>query len=100
MAAASIESTARELTETAGSEREAAVRLHDFVRDRIRFGLTHRFDDATPEQTLAAGVGHCNPQGRLLVSLLRAVDIPARLHFVWIRMEVLRGLFPPVFSGA
>jgi hypothetical protein len=94
-----VKSIARELTQDAASQSEAAIRLHDFVRDSIRFGVTHRFDDATPEQTLEAGVGHCNPQGRLLVALLRAVDIPARMHFVWIRMEVLRGLFPPLFSG-
>lgn len=95
----SVKSIALDLTKDVTNEREAAVRLHDFVRDSIRFGVTHRFDDATPEQTLEAGAGHCNPQGRLLVALLRALDIPARMHFVWIRMEVLRGLFPPLFSG-
>lgn len=99
MTSRSVKSVAQQLTQSAGSQREAAVLLHDFVRDSIRFGVTHRFDDATPKQTLEVGVGHCNPQSRLLVELMRAVDIPARMHFVWIRMEVLHGLFPPLFSG-
>ena len=36
-------------------KRANAVRLHDYVRDQIRFGFTARFDAATPEETLADG---------------------------------------------
>jgi hypothetical protein len=77
-------------------ERERAVRVHDFVRDRIRYGFTPRFDDATPEETLEAGAGHCNPQTRLFVELARAAGLEARFHFVTIGGEILRGVQPNV----
>lgn len=80
----------------ATTERERAVRIHDFVRDRIRYGFTPRFDEATPEETLEAGAGHCNPQTRLFVELARAAGLEARYHFVTIGGEILRGVQPNV----
>ncbi|MDJ0789429.1 MAG: transglutaminase-like domain-containing protein [Myxococcota bacterium] len=79
---------------TARDDRERAVRIHDFVRDRVRFGLTPWFDVASPRKTLELGVGHCNPQGVLFASLLGAVGIDARLHFVTLTNDVLFGLWP------
>ncbi len=75
------------------TDRERAVRVHDFVRDRVRFGITPWFDDANPATTLRLGFGHCNPKATLFVGLLRELGIEARLHFVTIRNEVLRGLW-------
>lgn len=89
-----IQTLAGRLTDRASSAREAAVWLHDFVRDGIRFGPTLLFDDATPQDTLGLGTGHCNPQSHLLTSLCQSVGIPARMHFVLIRLGVLRGLIP------
>ena len=54
----------------AGDDREVAVRLHD-VADRVRFGFTPWFDAADDVRTWTLGVGHCNPQARLVVGLLR-----------------------------
>ncbi len=81
------------LTRGAASERERARVLYRFVRDQIRFGFTWRFDGATPEQTLALGVGHANPQARLVLALFRVAGIPATQHFVTIRRDILDGLF-------
>ena len=78
-----------------GSDRARAVRVHDFVRDRIRFGITPWFDAADPATTLRLGVGHCNPKATLFVALLRELGIEARLHFVTITSDVLRGLWGP-----
>ncbi len=78
----------------ARSDRERAVRVHDFLRDRVRFGLTPWFDAAGPATTLRLGVGHCNPQGTLFTALLRELGIEARLHVVTLSNAVLRGLWP------
>ena len=78
-----IETLATRLTAGLASERAVAVRLHDFVRDRIAFGFTPRLDAATPEETLAAGVGHTIPKTALFVALLRALGlrrVPALRH--------------------
>ncbi|CAN0432946.1 unnamed protein product, partial [Ectocarpus sp. 8 AP-2014] len=72
-----------------------AIALFVFVRDSIKFGFTSRFDAASPEETLEAGMGHCNPQGALFASLLQAQGIPARQRFVNLSNGVLRGVLSP-----
>eukprot|EP00293_Proteomonas_sulcata_P003184 CAMPEP_0184326804 /NCGR_PEP_ID=MMETSP1049-20130417/142749_1 /TAXON_ID=77928 /ORGANISM="Proteomonas sulcata, Strain CCMP704" /LENGTH=207 /DNA_ID=CAMNT_0026649019 /DNA_START=104 /DNA_END=727 /DNA_ORIENTATION=- len=70
------------------SERQKAVALHDFVRS-IPFGFNPRFEESLPEETLFWNKGHCTPKSRLLVSLLLATGIEARMHFVNINNDVL-----------
>jgi len=88
-----IETLASRLTQGLDAERARAVRIHDFVRDRIAFGFSPRLDDATPEQTLDEGVGHTIPKTGLFVALLRAAGLQARVHVVTIDHDILRGLF-------
>jgi hypothetical protein len=78
-------------TQSANDEGDLAVRLHNAVRDHIAFGFTPYFDAATPEQTLKLGVGHCNPQARVMVSLFRLAGLKARYQPVTITDAVLRG---------
>jgi transglutaminase-like putative cysteine protease len=88
------------VTAGAADDRSLAVGLHDVVRDRIAFGFTPWFDDATAEQTLRLGVGHCNPQAALFVALLRSAGLTARFQPVTITNDVLRGFLqtPPLLS--
>ncbi|CAB1116974.1 unnamed protein product [Ectocarpus sp. CCAP 1310/34] len=79
----------------ATTPRAKAIALFVFVRDSIKFGFTNRFDAASPEETLEAGMGHCNPQGALFASLLQAQGIPARQRFVNLSNGVLRGVLSP-----
>ncbi len=78
----------------ARTDTERAVRLHDLVRD-IPFGWAPAFDQQTASEALACGIGFCNTKSTLLVALLRAAGIPARIHFVSITRRVLRGLITP-----
>lgn len=87
--------TVHELLAGASSDRERAVRLHDHVRDRVRFGWAPDFDAGTASQTLARGVGFCNTKTPLFVAMLRAAGIPARLHFAGITRELLAPLIRP-----
>lgn len=73
---------------------ERAAALFRFVRDEIRYGFTSAFDAASPNETLRARRGHCNPQSVLFAALLRSIGIPARSHFVTIGAEILDGVFP------
>lgn len=85
---------AHRVVENARTDVERAVKIHDYVRDNLRYGFTNKFDEASPMETLSAGVGHCNPQTTLFVSMLRAVGIEARYHFVTLSGEILRGVLP------
>jgi hypothetical protein len=89
-----IEALAARLTRGLDSEAARASRIHDFVRDEVAFGFTPQLDAATPEQTLAAGVGHTIPKTTVFVALLRALGLRAYPHFVTIDRELLRGVFP------
>lgn len=88
---------ANEVVSLAGAKtpRAKAIALFLFVRDSIKFGFTSRFDAASPEETLLAGMGHCNPQGALFASLLQSQGIPARQRFVNLSNGVLRGVLSP-----
>lgn len=70
---------------------EIAIALHNYVRDNVLFGFTPYFDVAEPSETLNLGLGHCNPQAKLMVALFREANIPARFRPATINNEVLRG---------
>lgn len=76
----------------AATAREAAVRLHDFVRDEIRFGFCAAMYDQSASQVLKAGIGYGLTKSTLFVALLRALGIPARQHFVDVSAEILHGV--------
>ena len=53
--------------------------IYGFVRNEILFGY-NRSDLLPAEQVLSDGYGQCNTKATLLMTLLRAVGIPCRLH--------------------
>jgi hypothetical protein len=87
-----VDEIVRSSSGDATSDRDLAVRLHDRVRDDVRFGFTPWFDHATPAQTLRLGLGHCNPQATLMVTLFRAAGFTARYRPATITNAVLRGI--------
>ncbi|MGM0576724.1 MAG: transglutaminase-like domain-containing protein [Myxococcota bacterium] len=79
---------AREVTEGAEDDVEAAVRLYEAVRDGVRYDpyridLTPRY--FTASATLELGRGFCVNKAALLAAGARAVGIPARLGFADVR---------------
>lgn len=81
-----------------GSEKDPvkrAVKIHDFVRDEIRFGWSSAFYNQSASQVLDTGYGFCNTKGTLFVAMLRAAGIPARQHFVSINAEIIADFISP-----
>ncbi len=69
-------------------EREKATNLFFFVRDKIKYSLyvpRSSPEDFRASQILSRGEGYCVQKAVLLVALVRAADIPARLRFSKIR---------------
>jgi hypothetical protein len=79
----------------AATEREKAVALHDYVRERVKFGFNKYFDAGEVDYVLACGTGHCNPKSRLLVALFRTAGLKSSQHFVVIPKDILQGAIPP-----
>jgi Transglutaminase-like superfamily len=95
-----LETIVADANQQAKNRRQLAIVLHDHVRDHVKFGFTPYFDAADPLRTLQIGVGHCNPQARLMVALFRAAGFAARFRPVTINNEVLRRAVqtPPLLS--
>lgn len=72
---------------------DAVGAVYDFVRDDIPFGYNSD-DHIAASKVLADGYGQCNTKGTLLMALLRALGIPARLHGFTIFNELQRGAIP------
>ena len=65
-------------------------RIYNFVRDGIAFG--YNMDDAIPaSKVLKDGYGQCNTKATLFMALLRAVDVPCRLHGFTIDKALQKG---------
>ena len=64
--------------------------IYNFVRDEILFG--YNVDDSIPaSKVLKDGYGQCNTKGTLFMALLRACDIPCRVHGFTIDKKLQKG---------
>lgn len=73
--------------------------VYNYVRDEIAFGY-NRADDIPASEVLKDGYGQCNTKATLLMALLRALNIPCRLHGFTIHKGLQRGVVPElVYAG-
>jgi len=64
--------------------------IYNFVRDEIKFGY-NKSDTIQASQVLADGYGQCNTKATLLMALLRACQIPNRIHGFTIDKALQKG---------
>lgn len=65
--------------------------IYSFVKDDIEFG--YNVDDAIPaSKVLEDGYGQCNTKGTLFMALLRACEIPCRIHGFTIDKKLQKGV--------
>lgn len=81
----------RALTQLCQTEREKALALYGFVK---RLPLARRFQlrARTAREVYDAGRGDAPGKATLLVALLRIAGIPARIRYVTLNGEILRGI--------
>lgn len=71
-------------------EFERLKSIYTFIRDEILFG--YNIDDTVcASKVLADGYGQCNTKGTLFMALLRACNIPCRVHGFTIDKELQKG---------
>jgi transglutaminase-like putative cysteine protease len=90
---------ARALTQLCKNDREKALAVYGFVK-RIPFGKPVKLRLRTPREVIDAGRGDATDKAAVLVALLRLVRIPARLRYLELRGDILRGLTSNVASAA
>lgn len=79
------------LTQLLATDREKAVAIHDFVKS-MPFGCVADYTQLTASRVLTLGQGDCFAKGMLMVGLLRAAGVPARLRFISLPVHFLRGI--------
>lgn len=87
-----LKEKAQEIIKSAETPKEAALKIFYFVRDQTRFGMDYA--DVKAAHTLKKGTGYCFTKPNLQIALLRAVGIPARLHYVHLPKELLKDIAP------
>lgn len=66
------------------------LEVYNFVRDEIDFGY-NKNDNLSGLAVLEDGYGQCNTKGTLLMTLLRGVGIPCRIHGFTIDKALQKG---------
>ena len=89
---------AHALTQLCKTEREKALAVYGFVK-RMPFAKPLKLRLRTARQVIDAGRGDASDKATVLIALMRAADIPARLRYIELRGEVLRGLTSSVASA-
>jgi hypothetical protein len=89
----------RSLTQLAKNEREKALAIYGFVK-RIPFARPFKLKLRSPRQVIDAGRGDALDKVGLFLALLRIADIPARIRFMQLPGEMLRGLISHMASAA
>lgn len=88
---------ARSLTQLCATDREKAMAIHNYVK-KMPFERPFKFRPHSAREVLDAGRGDATGKAALLVALLRLSRIPARIRYVELRGEILRGLTSSVSS--
>ncbi|PID68880.1 MAG: transglutaminase [Flavobacteriia bacterium] len=76
------------------AERLKAV--YNYVRDEIKFGYNIS-DDIPASKVLDDGYGQCNTKSILLMALLRALDIPNRVHGFFVHKALQKGVITGIW---
>lgn len=79
------------LVQLCKNDREKAVAVYAFVK-RMPVVRRLKFRVRTARAVLDAGCGDASEKATLLVAMLRIAGIPARLRYVTLKGEILRGL--------
>ncbi|MBA3773335.1 MAG: transglutaminase domain-containing protein [Ramlibacter sp.] len=90
---------AHALTQLCKTEREKALAIYGFVK-RIPFSKALKFRLRTARRVIDAGRGDAVDKATVLIALLRACDIPARMRYINLRGKILRGLTSGIASAA
>jgi transglutaminase-like putative cysteine protease len=90
---------AQALTQLCKGEREKALAVYAFVK-RLPFAKPLQLMPWTARAALDAGRGDSPAKATLLVALLRLAGIPARMRWIELRGEIMRGLVPNLESGS
>lgn len=90
---------ARSLVQLRRTDRERALAIYSFVK-RLPYTKRIKLNYPTARDVLEARGGDGDDKATLLIALMRSAGIPARLRYMEMRGEMLRGLIPGTTPAA
>jgi hypothetical protein len=88
----------RALTQLSKTERDKALAVYGFVK-RMPLAKRMKLRLRTAREVIDSGHGDATDKATLLVAMLRAAGIPARLRYVLVDGDILRGLTTAIASA-
>ena len=82
---------ARSITQLCKTDRERALALHNYVK-KLPFERSFKYRMRNAREVMDAARGDASDKATLLVALLRRCRIPARIRYVELDGQILRGL--------
>lgn len=92
-----VKNKALEIVTDTSNNTEKALSIFNWMKDNIKFAADATLPRAS--KTLKRGFGACNGRSTLHIALLRAVDIPARMGFAYLKSELLEPIIPSFLFG-
>jgi transglutaminase-like putative cysteine protease len=89
----------RALTQLSKTEREKALAVYGFVK-RLPLAKSMKLRVRTAREVIDSGCGDAPDKATLLVAMLRVAGIPARVRYVLVNGDILRGLTARVRQAA
>jgi hypothetical protein len=89
----------RALTQLCKNDREKALAIYSFVK-RLPLSRRVKLRPLSAREVFDAGRGDASDKATLLVAMLRLAQVPARMRFVSVSGEVLRGIAPGLRQAA
>jgi hypothetical protein len=90
---------AHALTQLCKTERDKALAVYGFVK-RIPFAKPFKLRLRTAREVIDIGSGDAPDKATVLLGMLRLVGIPARIRYVELRGDILRGLTSNIAKAA
>jgi hypothetical protein len=90
---------ARSLVQLRRTDRDKALAIYSFVK-RLPYAKRVKLHYPTAREVLEARAGDGDDKATLLIALMRSVGIPARVRYMEMRGEMLRGLIPGTTPAA
>lgn len=78
------------------SKKDVIISIYNYIRDEILFGY-NLDDNITASQVLLDGYGQCNTKGIFFMALLRAMNIPCRIHGFTIDKKLQKGAMKGIY---
>ena len=79
-------------------DKTSAMKIFNFVRDKIPFNATLNIFQKASKSIKQKVIDYCN-KVNIHMALLKAKNIPCRLHYVKTKKERLKGIIPDIMYG-